>query len=292
MVEKDSGRNRAQGWAHAKKTGHQNEQDFGSQLLEDDGLVKILETKKFSHESDVKPKISVDGTKKVASIFGDKTTSKIDLEIAWSEERSIGVSIKKSAGGQVWLVSLDRFISCLEHYTGARPPSNALLALQLFIGGPNIEKHQEKFQRALARDLSARPKIYAQEASNQRLVATSIQDTFPGVWEELLDYLTANIQLVTSLSFARGLASSEKDWADFVVYNLAKSTEQIFPIDQLTKAAARHAEGHPISAGPRYGGSTLLLPTGFLQMHHPEGKGKNLMQFHHDYKKIVGLVNP
>lgn len=288
MVEKKTGRNRSQGWTHAKKSGHQNEEDFGKQLLGDDGFIKLLEIRKFSERSKVTPKIAVDGAKKVSSIFGDQTTSKIDLEIIWAEERAVRVSLKKSAGGQVWLISMERFKKCLEHYEVKLPGGHTELALALFIGGPNLDNIRAKFEKALAKDSIVRPKIFAQEVNQKRLVAESIQDSFPGAWEELMDYLGSNIELITNLSFGRGLAKSEKDWADFVVYNLA-GAEQTFEITHLAELSAKLVDSDPITAGPRNGGSTILLPTGFLQMHHPQGQ--NLLQFHHSYSKIQNLVD-
>ena len=287
MVEKKTARNRSQGWTHAKRSGHQNEEDFGKQLLSDDGFIKLLELKKFSKRSKVAPAISVDGAKKVSSIFGDQTTSKIDLEIIWAEERAVRVSLKKSAGGQVWLISMERFRKCLEYYEVKLPTGGPELALALFIGGPNLDNIRAKFETALAKDFIVRPKIFAQEVNQKRLVAASIQDSFPGAWEDLMEFLGANIEVITNLSFGRGLARFEKDWADFVVYNLA-GAEQTFDITHLAQLAAKIVDSEPITAGPRNGGSTILLPTGFLQMHHPQGQ--NLLQFHHSYSKIQNLV--
>lgn len=244
--------------------------------------------KKFSERSKVTPKIAVDGAKKVSSILGDQTTSKIDLEIIWAEERAVRVSLKKSAGGQVWLISMERFKKCLEYYEVKLPRGDTELALALFIGGPNLDNIRAKFEEALAKDSIVRPRIFAQEVNQKRLVAQSIQDSFPGAWEELMDYLGSNIEVITNLSFGRGLAKSEKDWADFVVYNLA-GAEQTFEITHLAELSAKLADSDPITAGPRNGGSTILLPTGFLQMHHPQGQ--NLLQFHHSYSKIQNLVN-
>jgi hypothetical protein len=287
VVENRTGRNRSQGWSHAKKSGHQNEQDFGKQLLEDQAFLDRLELKKFGQTSNSSPEILVDGAKKVTSIFGDQTTSKIDLGIAWSEHATIGVSVKKSSAGQVWLVSLERFLNCLEHYTGERISKNAELALALFIGGSNLNPIRERYEGALTTDSTVRPKLFVQELNQKRLVAASIQDNFSGAWEELMGLLTMNIEIITHLSFARGLANFKEDWADFVIYNLESDAEQTFGISDLAQGSAKSLKESPIVAGPRNGGSTIILPTGFLQMHHPQGE--NLLQFHHSYKKIQAL---
>jgi len=289
MAEGKELRNRSQGWAHAKKSGHQNERNFGELLKGDAGFLRLLEGKKFPDESTKTPSIIVDGSKKVPSIFGDETTSKVDLELRWGDERVIGVSIKKSSGGQVWLVSVDRFVRSVEHYIGSELTTEVKLALSLFIGGSTLESHKDSFSRALEKDKERRPRIHAQETRQMRLVADSIKEHFPGVFEHLIQFLSENIELVTDLAFSRGLANSPRDWADIVVYNLAPGHEKVFGTGELSANAKRRLASAPIEAGPRNGGSTILLPTGFMQMHHPQGQ--NLLQIHHAYPKVLQTFN-
>lgn len=281
-------RNRSEGWTHAKISGHANEEDFGNQLLQNSQFIDFVETKKFGQQLESSPKVEVDGAKKVASIFGDLTTSKIDVEISWSKSRKIGVSLKKSTGGQVWLISVERFLKSLEYYTKSPTPKNVVLALRLFIGGTNLYEIGEQYETALKRDLVTRPKICAQETHQKRLVAASIRANFPGIWDELLVFFHENIELITLLSFERGLSKCEQDWADFVVYNFPGEAEAIFSIKELAAKAAGKSKNEKIAEGPRNGGSTIQLPTGFLQMHHPQGQ--NLIQFHHLYEKVSRLA--
>lgn len=285
MAQSKEPRNRAQGWAHAKKSGHQNEINFGELLKEDAGFLKLLEGKKFQQDSAITPNIVVDGSKKVPSIFGDDTISKVDLELSWGTERVVGVSLKKSSGGQVWLVSVDRFLRSMEHYLGSPLSAEVKLALSLFIGGPTLESYKDRFTQAIEKDKESRPRIHIQEMRQMRLVADSIKEHFPGLFEHLLQFLGENIELVTSLAFSRGLANSPRDWADVVVYNRAPGPEKVFGTEELSANAKRRLAGAPIQAGPRNGGSTILLPTGFMQMHHPQGQ--NLLQIHHSYPKVL-----
>ena len=287
MVEEEAQRNRAQGWSHAKKSGHENENIFGDILRGDAGFVRLLERKKFSDKSELTPEIVVDGAKRVPSIFGEETISKVDIEVDWGDSRRMGVSVKKSPSGQVWLVSVDKFIRSIEHYTGHVAAADIKLALALFIGGSNLEPHKERYLKALEKDRKDRPKIHSQEARQSRLVADSIQKNFPGVFEQLIELLTANIELVTSLSFSRGLAKSPQDWADVVVYNLVPGEEKVFAIQEMAENARRRLASACVEPGPRNGGSTILLPTGFMQMHRPQGE--NLVQFHHTYLRVLEI---
>jgi hypothetical protein len=103
----------------------------------------------------------------------------------------------------------------------------------------------------------------------------------------MLDYFNSNIGVITRLSFAQGLAKSEQEVADLIIYNKAVDGKTIFLISKIIENAILLTRLNPIVAGPKNGGSTLQLPTGFLQMHHPQGD--NLLQFHHQYKKISKL---
>jgi hypothetical protein len=112
---------------------------------------------------------------------------------------------------------------------------------------------------------------------------------FPDEWFALLDYFETNIGLITWLMFAKGLALDSNDEADLIVYNNVFSRQNIFNITELMQLAQQRVKDSPIQAGPRNGGSTLLLPTGFMQMHHPQGE--NLIQFHHKFSEVFSLFS-
>ena len=75
------GRNRSEGWRHAKLDGHANEEEFAISLINNDDFVSAIEKYIIKKSPKGLPKISVDGAKHVVSIFGDTTTSKVDLSL-------------------------------------------------------------------------------------------------------------------------------------------------------------------------------------------------------------------
>jgi hypothetical protein len=278
------GRNRSEGWRHAKLDGHANEKQFAESLSRNKEFLAIIENNVIKNPPNGTMEISVDGAKHVESIFGDKTTSKVDLAINWSSGEQINISLKKSNSGQVWLISAPRFISAVEFHLNRKLDSEVKIGISLFIGGSNLTNYEDYFNKCLDLDKKNNPTIAEQELHQTRLVGKSIESTFPSVWESTLDFFNTNIALITRLSFAQGLAKSEKDAAEVIIYNKAAEGKSVFPIARIIKNAALRTKSHPVIAGPKNGGSTLQLPTGFLQMHHPQGE--NLLQFHHQYKKI------
>ena len=281
------GRNRSEGWRHAKIDGHANEKQFAESLINNKEFISTIE----KHLMKISPKgsleISVDGSKHVESIFGDKTTSKVDLALNWEGGHKINISLKKSDSGQVWLISVPRFISAVEYHLERKIDSDVRIGISLFIGGSNLSNYESYFEKALTFNKKKNPSIAEQEIHQSRLVAKSMETHFPSEWGSTLDFFNSNIGLITKLSFAQGLAKSEKDSADLIIYNRIVVGKYVFPISKIIKDSIALTKLNPISAGPKNGGSTLQLPTGFLQMHHPQGD--NLLQFHHQYKKISKL---
>jgi hypothetical protein len=281
------GRNRSEGWRHAKLDGHANEERFAKSLLKNQELVSIIENQIIKDLPKGKLDISVDGAKHVDSIFGDKTTSKVDLAMNWSSGEQINISLKKSSGGQAWLISVPRFMSVVEFYLNCKLDSEVKMGISLFIGGANLVNYEDYFNKCLESDKGKNPIIAKQEIHQRRLVAISIESNFPSVWEATLNFFNTNIALITRLSFAQGLAKSEKDAADVIIYNKAPDGKSVFPISRIVNNVSLRTKSVPVIAGSKNGGSTLQLPTGSLQMHHPQGE--NLLQFRHDYKKISTL---
>jgi hypothetical protein len=68
--------------------------------------------------------------------------------------------------------------------------------------------------------------------------------------------------------------------------NSLKQINKIFPISEIARHSTRTAAR--VSIGPRNGGSTILFPFGFLQMHSPQVD--NQIQFHHQYAKLDDLT--
>jgi hypothetical protein len=278
------GRNRSEGWRHAKLDGHANERQFAESLIKNREFISTIEKHLMKISPKGSPEISVDGSKHVESIFGDKTTSKVDLALNWKDGQQINISLKKSNSGQLWLISVPRFISAIEYHLKRKVDLNVRIGISLFIGGSNLSNYESYFNKALTFNKEKNPRIAEQEIHQSRLVAKSIETCFPSEWESTLNFLNSNIGLITKLSFAQGLARFEKESADVIIYNKAADGKSVFPISKIIKDSIALTQLNPITAGPKNGGSTLQLPTGFLQMHHPQGD--NLLQFHHQYKKI------
>ena len=123
-----SGRNRRTGWEHAKKSGHEYEKPLATEINthEHPKLVAILESKSKRKFVNVNAEY---GTARLLSILDDRTTSKADIVVEleskfriinWIESKlrreakTLGISVKKSVKGQVWITSLDRFEKCCD----------------------------------------------------------------------------------------------------------------------------------------------------------------------------------
>ena len=117
-----NGRNRAEGWKHAKLSGHENEA-LVEAVTEKDGSLqeRILSCGKKQGIEVVK--IDFGGLKEtdVDCILGGKTKSKTDMHLYLKDNSSINISIKKSAGGQVFLIGVDRFIEAARPDVETRP---------------------------------------------------------------------------------------------------------------------------------------------------------------------------
>lgn len=289
MTSSESGRNRSQGWKHAKISGHENERDFGAILEQSAMLQKQLFEIKYPQLElpNIRPSVNVDGALQVESILGDLITSKIDAEIAWTAAQRLTISIKKSNAGQVWLVPVSRFIRAVQFHGKPLSP-DASKALKLFIGGSNLSGLDVEFKHGISTEKVTDSALYEQELHQNRLLAVTIKREFPMYWDALIDYFKQNIGLITELMFARGLALRDEDTADLIVYNKVRNQGNMFETKSIAAQATKPSALQLIQAGPRNGGSTIYLPTGFLQMHHPQGE--NLMQFHHKYDMVWDLM--
>jgi hypothetical protein len=287
MFMSDTGRNRAQGWRHAKLDGHANEKEFGEALVADSEFITEIQQSILGKVPNGSAVVKVDGGKQVPSILGDLTVSKVDISIEWPGGELANISVKKSKSGQVWMVTVPRFIAAMEHHLGAKIETSVETGISLFIGGSNLSKYQNLYTTALTHNKAKVPKIAKQEEHQKRLMASSIALHHKSIWEETLNFFNENIGLITKLSFSQGLASSVKDYADVVIYNKVVDGQNVFLIKELVEAAQEKVLTSPVVPGPMNGGSTLYLPTGFLQMHHPQGE--NLLQFHHKYEKVSSL---
>lgn len=108
-------RNRAEGWQHAKVTGHENERLVAELTKSDIDIQKRL--LQCAHIADAKvEKVEYGGLCEtdVDCVLGGKTKSKTDMWLFLSNGKRLNISIKKDEDGQVFLIGIDRFIKGFE----------------------------------------------------------------------------------------------------------------------------------------------------------------------------------
>lgn len=112
-------RNRGEGWKHAKISGHENEDAVYDEILENVELKnRILHAAHKENRKIVSIDVGGLNEKDVPSVMGDKTKSKSDIKVNLDNGETIGISVKKSLSGQVYLIGIDRFIQGYEKQFG------------------------------------------------------------------------------------------------------------------------------------------------------------------------------
>ena len=270
-------RDRASGWKHAKISGHKNEDNivlkFNNRTL----------FEQFSARLSPIPPISIQAggihEKRIPSILEDPTPSKTDLVLFLEKNMRINISLKKSEGGQVFLIKSSRFIQGIEKQNNIAIPQKVIKAISLFWGEDRkIDQYIKEYGVKDNKD------IYDYENRKKRLVAVSMNKLSEGYNEALLDWFKKSIRHITLFCFSQGLAKNSSEWADYLWYRNTlheNSLDELFEIEQLAKKCEENIEA--ISFGKRLGGTTINLPFGFVQWHQKQ------MQFHHSYKKIKAL---
>jgi hypothetical protein len=272
-----SGRDRAEGWTHAKLSGHQNEEAVGL-ALQGDALsafaARIGKTRQTG-------RVEVGGLheQSVSCILGGTTKSKTDMRINWADGTTSNVSIKKRDGGQLFLIGTERFMKGFEANFGPIP-GKVQRALSLYIGGSEA--------LSILRCLPIGDRnLRRYELRKSRLVWESLEACGGGLAESLLDWFKRNCGHLASFCFSRGLGSTPADWAEFIWYrNLIGESDldELFRVEDLVEGSRLSPD--LVKPGPRNGGSTILLPFGFLQWHQEQ------MQFHHRLRDIERIIRP
>ena len=199
------GRDRATGWQHAKLSGHENESDV-EQLFKDDNFRAAFSKRLGIGEI---TSATVGGLREtdVLSVFGDKTKSKTDLTIILKDGNTVNISIKKSWGGQVYLIGVERFIDGFEKQFKKTIPSQIKELLYIyFYGSPQTDS------------LLNNPKVISGETQSlvsyqkrhNRLVWTSLYNWDKSKADSLLKWFKDNIADIAEFCFSRGLAANQK----------------------------------------------------------------------------------
>lgn len=278
-----NGRNRSSGWQYAKLSGHRNEKIIDNMLIDDIKYQnKILE---FLHITDTKiAKIDYGGLHEssVQSILGNKTKSKTDMCIYLLNGKRINISIKKSFGGQVYLIPINRFIEGFELQYDTKIPENVKRAIELFWGSANDTS--EIIQ-------SINSKYINYELHKNRLTAETLKNYNIDLYNSLILWFKNNITYIFDFCFSKGLAKNEEDWADIIWYKNSigeNNLDALFNINDLKEKLIIH---NKVEYGNINGGTTIQLPFGFVQWHSPTKIIPGCIQFHHNYKKILEIYN-
>ena len=273
-------RNRASGWQHAKLSGHVNEADVENLFSN----VEFCES--FSKRLGIKKikSASVGGLREtdVESVLDDKTKSKTDLQLTLEDDSKVNISIKKSWGGQVYLIGVDRFIKGYELQFDEVIPDNIKDLLSLYFYG-NSKTDALLDTPSVTHDQSA--KLIEYQKKHNRLVWKSLYNMNREEADSLLNWFKTNIAKIADFCFSRGLAKDPSNWAHYVWYiNLLgeDDVDTIFSIEDIKNSVVEHQD--LVFPSKQNGGSTTQLPFGFVQWHQTK------MQFHHSLEKLTEIV--
>lgn len=273
-------RNRSTGWKHAKLSGHANESELEYRINSNQNQFDSLCTRILGVES-LTGSVEIGGLNEtnVSSILGNTTKSKTDMKVNLKGYKSINISIKKSLGGQLYLIKTSRFIDGFEKHFKTEIPEDVKIAMMIFWGEhKNIINIVDKFGE------KDNIKIKNYENRKHRLVAKSLLAHNEIIASNMIDWFKKNIENITLFCFSYGLASEPSDWANYIWYkNLVddKNYDYIFEIEDISKSSGGNSNF--IDFGNINGGTTIQLPFGFVQWHQGQ------MQFHHTYNKILNI---
>lgn len=274
-------RNRAEGWKHAKLSGHSNEAIITDKINLNADFKKSLTSRLGVSTELTLATVGGLNEKNVLDVFGGKTKSKTDLVLKWKDNSNTNISIKKSAGGQVYLIGIDRFLEGFRFQFKKDIPSDFERAIKLFIAGAD-DIEEILSSRELATCVTQKIREY--EKYKNRLTWQSLRAYDTELSEALLHWIKANIKELALFCFQRGLAARKEDWADFVWYHneVEEDVEDaLFAVDEMVEELSSHQSISQITPGTVGGGTTIKLPFGFLQWHQGQ------LQFHHQQKVLL-----
>ena len=271
-------RDRQEGWVHAKLSGHRNEDLVTSYVRNypnvQDALIKVAK------KSGKFVSISEGGLNErgIPSVLGGSTKAKPDLCLVTNTGERVNVSLKKSFGGQVYLITVERFIAGFESQYKKVIPENVKRAVSLYWGTAEDTLSIIERYAVIQIDYQIR---------KHRLVYDTLRRYDSNLSLLLIDWFKENIAEIFDFCFIRGLASNSRSWANVIWYkNLLPGEEDevediMLNLEELRESIKGYTEH--IEYGNKTGGSTIQLPFGFVQWHQGQ------MQFHHNEEKILNL---
>ena len=277
-------KNRSQGWQYAKLSGHKNE-DRIKELLETDRQYTADFLKRIGCDNKKLINVSIGGLHEtnVESVIQGrrKTKSKTDLRLLYDVGSKTSISIKKSLGGQVYLVKAPHFIECFECQFAELIPKNVKKAINLFWAAD--EEAVDIIEHYGDRTVD---KEFEMQMHHKSLNAHTLKAYNKSLYEELLQWFIDNADKITRLAFSAGAVRCKAEWAEYVWYkNMFNEhmKDNIFLIEDICKGAAKVSENETYY-GTKNGGTTIQLPFGFVQWHQAQ------LQFHHSFDKVAELV--
>ena len=272
-------RNRKQGWAWAKMSGHVNENSV-CELFNDKEY-----RKQFAEALSI-PRIksaSVGGLceESVNTVLGDKSRGKTDLRLLCEGGSHVNFSIKKSLSGQVFLITIDHFISGFEKQFNVSIPDDVKTAIQLFWGS----------HESVTDIIQSVGTSREYELKKHRLTACTLKAYDINLYDSLLNWFKDNIGMLADFCFSKGLVSDSSLWADYVWYiNRVgeNDVDHIIPVEEIISACEENKE--LICYGTRFNGTTIQLPFGFVQWHSPRKAIPGCIQFHHLYQLLIKIL--
>lgn len=277
-------RNRADGWQHAKLSGHDNETALRDQIINNSSYQDFF-LNAIGKQKNKISKVDVGGLfeKNVDCVFDNESTkSKTDMQVFLDNGEKYNISVKKSSGGQVFLITIERFINGFEMQFNEEIPSDVKRAIQLFWGSaPDIDE---------IINVHGKNRLY--ETRKHRLVAETIKSYNPLLYETLLSWFAENTKELIDFCFSKGLAKNDADFADYLWYKNEigeNDFNDLVMIEELKKSTEKIFRDKT-SYGNSGGGTTIQLPFGFVQWHSPTKSIPGSIQFHHNYNKIKEII--
>lgn len=272
-------RNRRQGWTWAKISGHVNETN----------VCELFYDKKYREqfaEALSIPAIqsaSVGGLREdsVRTVLGESSRGKTDLRLLCKNGQQFNFSIKKSLAGQVFLITIDHFISGFEKQFNVTIPNDVKTAIQLFWGS----------HESVTDIIQSVGTSREYEMRKHRLTACTLKEYDAGLYDSLLNWFKDNIGLLADFCFSKGLVSDDSLWADYVWYiNKVGENEvdRIIPVKEIISACEENKD--LVCYGTTHNGTSIQLPFGFVQWHSPRKVIPGCIQFHHLYKKLIKIL--